>query len=160
MTSAKEMAEIAQQKVNHCLSEKKSFILEAGAGAGKTYALIESIQFLIKQYEKEYKRNGKKIACITYTNRAKENIEKQIRYNTIISVDTIHGFFWSVIKQFQKELKKCVIESENWQQRWQDKYKGTDDIDLPQSRDLENIGDYAIQYTLMANRVIDSKIKL
>ena len=38
---AEKASEEALAKIRECLFEGKSFLLEAGAGAGKTYSLIE-----------------------------------------------------------------------------------------------------------------------
>jgi len=40
----------ADAAVSQCLRDGKHFLLEAGAGAGKTYSLIESLRFLIEPF--------------------------------------------------------------------------------------------------------------
>lgn len=160
MTDAEKVAQEAQDRVYENINLKQSFVLEAGAGAGKTYALIETLKYLITNYESEYKRNGKKIACITYTNRAKDNIANKIKFNPIVSVDTIHGFFWSAIQSFQKELKECIIRSEHWQKRWQNKYFILNDALYPTEWNIDNIKDYKVQYSILANRIINPKDKI
>lgn len=47
------------------ISQKKSFVLEAGAGAGKTYALIQTINYLIDIKGAELALNNQVIVCIT-----------------------------------------------------------------------------------------------
>jgi len=37
-----------QQKINDCLDNFESFCFDAGAGAGKTYALQKSIEHILK----------------------------------------------------------------------------------------------------------------
>jgi DNA helicase-2/ATP-dependent DNA helicase PcrA len=37
-------AQQAEAKVSRCLQEKHHFLLEAGAGAGKTYSLVEALK--------------------------------------------------------------------------------------------------------------------
>ncbi|MBS9436120.1 ATP-dependent helicase [Photorhabdus noenieputensis] len=100
------------------------------------------------------------MACITYTNRSKDNIESKIKFNPIVLVNTIHSFFWSVIQPFQKELKHYVINSPDWRKRWDSKYATFNDSNFPSSWSIENIKDYSIQYTIMANRIVDPKNKL
>lgn len=57
-----------------CLAKGQSFRLEAGAGAGKTYSLIKALRFLIKHNNDVFQKHGKQIACITFTNVAKDEI--------------------------------------------------------------------------------------
>src|SRR5690606_39244582 len=64
----------ALEKLRACIDNNQCFRLEAGAGAGKTYSLIESIRYLIDNQAEEFLRREQKIACITYTNVAKDEI--------------------------------------------------------------------------------------
>lgn len=105
---------VIKKSIIDCINENKSFILEAGAGSGKTYTLIESLKYIIKD-SKQFLKN-KKIACITYTNVAKNEIIERTEYNEKIDVYTIHEFLWNIIKNFQKELAeitKSKLISEN-----------------------------------------------
>jgi DNA helicase-2/ATP-dependent DNA helicase PcrA len=81
----------------------KNFLLSGGAGSGKTHTLIEVIRSLLTEYP------TKNIACITYTNAAKDEIKNRVDNKNLL-VTTIHEFLWANIKQFQSELKKAVIE--------------------------------------------------
>ncbi|WP_141752116.1 UvrD-helicase domain-containing protein [Rothia sp. HMSC065C12] len=92
-----------------CIENKRNFILDAGAGSGKTYTLIESLNYLIDQNGKQYKSTGQKIACITYTNVAVDEIKNRISSGTSVHVSTIHGFLWSIIGKYQKELQEALI---------------------------------------------------
>lgn len=92
-----------------CIENKRNFILDAGAGSGKTYTLIESLKYLIDQNGKQYKSTGQKIACITYTNVAVDEIKNRILSDSSVHVSTIHGFLWSVIGKYQKELQEALI---------------------------------------------------
>ncbi|WP_298152210.1 UvrD-helicase domain-containing protein [Flavobacterium sp.] len=87
------------------IQESKSYVLEAGAGSGKTYTLIQTLNYLIENKGETLKRLDQKISCITYTNVAKNEINKRIENNDLVQVSTIHEFLWSTIKQFQKHLK-------------------------------------------------------
>lgn len=85
------------------IEDKKSFILDAGAGSGKTYSLIQTIEYL----SKKQLRNNQKILCVTFTNVAKDEILSRIAVKTDkIIVSTLHEFIWNFIKQYQTELKK------------------------------------------------------
>lgn len=95
------MVREAIDEVKCCIDNKQSFILEAGAGAGKTYTLMQTIDYI---QSTNYKSN---ILCITYTNVAKEEIKRRSK-NPKIEVHTLHEFLWGFIKQFQIELLKEV----------------------------------------------------
>lgn len=56
----------------------KSFVLEAGAGSGKTYTLIQTLNYLIENKGEDLKYNHQKIICITYTNVAKNEIIERL----------------------------------------------------------------------------------
>lgn len=90
--------------IKECINLNTSFVLEAGAGAGKTHTLMQTIDYI--QSQKNKKSN---ILCITYTNVAKEEIKKRIG-NSNIEVNTLHEFLWGFIKQYQIELKKIVVQ--------------------------------------------------
>ncbi|RCR67122.1 UvrD-helicase domain-containing protein [Larkinella punicea] len=95
--------------VLNCIDTKKSFILEAGAGSGKTWTLIESLKHLTIKHGDFLEKHGKFIVCITYTNVAKKEIINRINNNELVLVLTIHEFLWLIIKSFQTELKEELI---------------------------------------------------
>ncbi|GEM51837.1 DNA helicase [Empedobacter brevis NBRC 14943 = ATCC 43319] len=95
----------AIEEIVSCIDSKQSYVLEAGAGSGKTYSLIQTLRYVIEKRGAELELNGQKIICITYTNVAKNEIIKRIEYNDLVNVYTIHEFLWQSIKQFQKQLK-------------------------------------------------------
>lgn len=86
-----------------CIKEGKNFILEGGAGSGKTYSLISLINALTLEYPE------KTIACITYTNNAVAEIKSRID-NENLWVSTIHEFIWELIHRFQKEIKLELVK--------------------------------------------------
>ncbi|WP_244370068.1 UvrD-helicase domain-containing protein [Pseudoalteromonas xiamenensis] len=92
--------------------------MEAGAGAGKTYSLIESLKYLISLRANEFVVSGKQVACITYTNVAKEEIKARTDNNPLIFADTIHAFSWSVLQNYQEQLRQLIPTlGANWQER-------------------------------------------
>jgi DNA helicase II / ATP-dependent DNA helicase PcrA len=97
-------------KVYEAIDKNQSYRVEAGAGAGKTYTLIKALKYLIKKYEGEFIKNHKKIACITYTNVAKDEIRSRVDNHPIIVADTIHAFAWEVIQGFQQPLRDRLSE--------------------------------------------------
>ena len=97
------------EHIVECIETRRNFILDAGAGSGKTYTLIESLKYLLNQNSKHYRSTGQKIACITYTNVAVDEIKNRILSDSSVHVSTIHGFLWSVIGKYQKELQEALI---------------------------------------------------
>ena len=98
-----------QKNINRCLDNFESFCFDAGAGAGKTYALQKSIEHILKTKGKALKQNNQKILCITYTNAAKDEILDRLGKNSSVIVSTIHEFLWGFIA-IQQEL--LIIEHE------------------------------------------------
>ncbi len=110
-----EAAKEAQAKVDSCLDYGRNFRLEAGAGAGKTYSLVEALKKLISERGRELQRADKKVACITYTEVAREEIAQEIEQHPAILVKTIHAFCWGFMSRFQKELRALVSGLEDKQ---------------------------------------------
>lgn len=94
------------------------FRLEAGAGAGKTYSLIKALKYLIDSQSGELSKKDQRVACITYTNVAKNEIRDRTDNHPIIYADTIHAFSWSFIKQFQATIRNLIPELGD---RWVDR---------------------------------------
>lgn len=116
----------AFKQISQYIEESKSFILEAGAGSGKTYTLIQTLNYLIQNKGDDLKKATQKIVCITYTNVAKNEIKDRIENNELVLVSTIHEFLWGSIKQYQKQLKieLCKLNEINFEK---DKAKGKTD---------------------------------
>ncbi|NOU84141.1 AAA family ATPase [Paenibacillus sp. LMG 31459] len=96
-------------QVYECIDNSESFIIEAGAGSGKTWTLVKALEYIIQKEEKRFQKQHRKVACITYTNVAKEEIISRINGNEIVEVKTIHDFLWKIIEPFQKELKQELL---------------------------------------------------
>ncbi|MFF4989755.1 UvrD-helicase domain-containing protein [Streptosporangium saharense] len=104
------MAELSvAEQVENALDEKRSFLVEAGAGSGKTHTLVHGLRHLLSQHRSELQRRGKSIACITYTNVARRQIIERIADDPLVHVSTIHEFLWSVIGDFQQPLKAEIL---------------------------------------------------
>ncbi|PKM33289.1 MAG: DNA helicase II [Gammaproteobacteria bacterium HGW-Gammaproteobacteria-12] len=106
-------AQEAQRKINEALDAGHSFRLEAGAGAGKTYSLVAALKRLISERGPALVQAGQKVACITYTEVARNEIAQEIEDHPAILVSTIHGFSWAFLRQFQKALRDLVGEMED-----------------------------------------------
>lgn len=114
----------AQEALDHmfrCIDERTSFVFEAGAGAGKTYSLNKSLQKIIVTQGRELLRRNQRIACITFTNVAKDEIEKNTDHHPVLLSATIHSFCWSLIKDFQPSLRMLIPTiSDKWSERIND----------------------------------------
>lgn len=99
------------EQVIDCLERSKSFVVDAGAGSGKTYTLVEALTYLLRKRSDDYLSRGQQIVCITYTNVAVNEIRSRINSDPLVRVSTIHDFLWSVISDHQKELRECILEA-------------------------------------------------
>ena len=100
----------ALEDIQAAFAAGESFVLEAGAGSGKTRTLIETIEWVLREHGEALERAGKSVVCITYTNVAKDEIRRRLNDDPRVVVDTIHEFLWSVCAPFQKELKLEMLE--------------------------------------------------
>ncbi len=94
----------AFENISNLIEQHKSFVLEAGAGSGKTYTLIQTINYLIEKKGAALKLKNQKVVCITYTNVAKNEIIERLEHNPMVLVSTIHEFLWECIKPYNKQL--------------------------------------------------------
>ncbi len=99
------MAGEVEKRIFECIDDGNNFIVDAGAGSGKTWSLVETLKYIIHSKEMEFTKLNKKIVCITYTNVAKNEIIERLEHNSIVVVSTIHDFLWSIIKNYQFEMK-------------------------------------------------------
>ena len=111
---AEEASGRALAEVYRCLRHKESFLVEAGAGAGKTYTLVKALRFLMDRYQHTLPKRHQKIACITFTNVAKDEIDARTDRSPLIYSDTIHGFCWSLISGFQRQLREQLPKLRYW----------------------------------------------
>ncbi|MGF1786986.1 UvrD-helicase domain-containing protein, partial [Photobacterium swingsii] len=99
-----------QSNISSLIDNGMSFYFLAGAGAGKTYALVESLKYYLNKKQNELEKTGRKLACITYTNAAKGEVIERLYENDNITVSTIHSFLWGIIEHHQRELLDIHIE--------------------------------------------------
>ncbi|WP_109005527.1 UvrD-helicase domain-containing protein [Streptomyces rishiriensis] len=92
------------------LDARRSFLVEAGAGAGKTTDLVRALQHLLSNRRTELEAKGRRIACITYTNVAKKKILERISADPLVTVGTIHEFLWSVVQDYPRELWQQILD--------------------------------------------------
>ena len=130
----------AFEQIQILIEEGKSYVLEAGAGSGKTYALIQTLNYHIQNKGDELIKSNQKIVCITYTNVAKNEIIDRIEQNDLVLVSTIHEFLWNSIKQYQKQLKMelCKLNEINLDK---DREKAKEKGKEVNSRYIENLAE-------------------
>lgn len=106
-------AEVAAQRaldeVFRCIRERISFRLEAGAGAGKTYSLVKALQLIIEEDGVQLLRRHQRVACITYTNVATDEVTRRTDGHPAVQASTIHSFCWDLCKSFQAVLRSEVM---------------------------------------------------
>lgn len=111
-------AEIASRaawiKLRSCLDDGSSFLFEAGAGAGKTYSLLAALRHILKDRGREFQRSNQYVACVTYTNVARDMILAQTDGHPAIYCDTTHAFAWLLMSPFQKQLCSLVMDLPGW----------------------------------------------
>lgn len=99
--------------IKQCLNPEspKSFFLYAGAGSGKTYSLVKGLEGFEKDHGTKFRRTGKKIAVITYTNAACNEIIERVKGDPIFHISTIHSFCWLQIKAFHDDIRSWLRAS-------------------------------------------------
>lgn len=150
VSPAEQASELALGQLRKSIEEGQSFKLEAGAGAGKTYSLIEALQYSVQEQGSAMRQRNQRIACITFTNVAKDEIETRTDRNPIIHCDTIHGFCWSLITPYQAQLRQHLVELDAWSTgQWADRLQ-----------EAGGLGDRTIAYTLGHRGITDREISL
>ena len=76
----------------------ENFILQGGAGSGKTESLKRVVQKVLSADHKL------KIACITHTNKAADEIAERISAD--IKVSTIHSFLGGIISPYKRNIQQ------------------------------------------------------
>lgn len=93
------------------LDNPKSFFLFAGAGSGKTRSLVEALKRFRMENIGRLKRNAQKVAVITYTNAACDEIKSRLEFDSAFEVSTIHSFAWELIKPYTSDIKDWLRNS-------------------------------------------------
>lgn len=98
-----------QKNIIEHVNNFKSFRFNAGAGAGKTHALIETLRYITTN-KMATNKNAQKVVCITYTNIAANEIRNRLGNSDAVHISTIHEKLWSIIKRAQPQLLLCHKE--------------------------------------------------
>ncbi len=101
----------ADKKIRDCLDSEQSFSVIAGAGSGKTTSLITALKYLREKKGAEFRRDERRIACITYTNRAVDVISGRLDWDELFFVSTLHSFLWGEINRFTLDIRKALCHS-------------------------------------------------
>jgi DNA helicase-2/ATP-dependent DNA helicase PcrA len=148
----KQQEQQIQKQIFQAIDNYDDMIFNAGAGAGKTYALIESLKYIIEEKGARLNRHNQNVICITYTNVATNEIKERLGNTTLVKVSTIHERLWDLIKNYQKQLVKIhkeKIENEleilqeelNTDSKFQ-KYRDIEDKDIFVQSMIEHKDDY------------------
>ena len=145
LNPAEQASQRALASVYRCLERKESFLVQAGAGSGKTYTLVKALQFLIDRHKHTMPQRHQKIACITFTNVAKDQIDARTDRSPLIYCNTIHAFCWSLINGFQRQLRERLPQLQHWPERIED---------------VGELGERPVEYELGYRGINDRRISI
>jgi len=97
-----------QLKLHLLQDSPQPFIVRAGAGSGKTTSLIKALANLVDSRGDQLRANQQRIACITYTEVAVEEIRGDVGDSPVVHVSTIHSFLWELCRPFQADIGTWV----------------------------------------------------
>src|SRR6185437_2123601 len=100
----------ADETIRGCLdlAAPRSFFLYAGAGSGKTRSLVQAVRDLCRSQGHRLTLTGQKIAVITYTNAACDEIIQRLEFDPRVDVSTIHAFAWSMIRGYDADIRAWI----------------------------------------------------
>ncbi len=101
----------ADKTIAECIAKSMSFSVIAGAGSGKTTSLVEALKTIKNSRGKELRKNGQRVVCITYTNRAVGVISSRLGFDELFYVSTLHGFLWAEIARFQDAIRDALRDA-------------------------------------------------
>lgn len=97
-------------EIQNCLDPqaRRSFFLFAGAGSGKTRSLVAALDHLRGTMGKSLRMRGQKVAVITYTKAARDEIIRRTQFDPVVAVSTIHSFAWTLIEGFNHDIREWL----------------------------------------------------
>ena len=120
-------------QIGQCIDDGFSWIFNAGADSGKTYALVQSLKMLLDKKGPQFYIHGQKVLCITYTNAAADEIKERLGNTPLVLVSTIHERMWEIIgpykdqliKLHRTKLREAIIEKKEQlqEQSWAQAYR-------------------------------------
>jgi DNA helicase II / ATP-dependent DNA helicase PcrA len=98
------------EEIYSCLNldNSKSFFLFAGAGSGKTRSLVKVLKRFRTENINRLRKNAQKVAIITYTNAACDEIKSRLEFDSAFQVSTIHSFAWELINPYIKDIRNWL----------------------------------------------------
>jgi DNA helicase-2/ATP-dependent DNA helicase PcrA len=110
-TASADFDDGADLQIRECLdpSNPRSFFLYAGAGSGKTRSLKNALDWFREHHGAVFRRSGKKIAVITYTNAAADEIRERVGHDNLFPISTIHSFCWQQIGAFHSDIQAWLL---------------------------------------------------
>jgi len=113
----------AFDQVCECIRGNQNFVLQGGAGSGKTETLKQTLDYISTEHPE------KRILCLTYTNLAADEIRSRVPEH--YSVSTIHSFLNELIKDYRKNIHQVIGELfrlDKMEARGPDFYDGDDTL--------------------------------
>lgn len=103
----------ADETIRACLNltSPTSFFLYAGAGSGKTRSLVNAVRDLCERQGRQLTLSGRKIAVITYTNAACDEIKQRLEFDPRVDVSTIHSFAWTLIGGHNADIRAWLSDN-------------------------------------------------
>ncbi|GLF16170.1 UvrD-helicase domain-containing protein [Pseudomonas aeruginosa] len=97
----------ADREIHACIvaTPPQPFVVRAGAGSGKTTSLIKALDWVTSEHGASMRARKQKVACITYTDLATNEILADVNDDPLVHVSTIHSFYWSIATTFQADIK-------------------------------------------------------
>ena len=85
------------EQIKQCLDLQapQSFFLFAGAGSGKTRSLVNALDHVRHTVGKKLRRHGRKVAVITYTKAARDEIIRRTQFTNSQPVGHGHQMNWA-----------------------------------------------------------------
>lgn len=90
------------------LDSPRSFFLFAGAGSGKTRSLVTALKHVQATMSDRLRIKGQRVAVITFTNAASDEIKRRLLFDPLIEVRTIHSFAWSLIEGLNHDIREWL----------------------------------------------------
>ncbi len=100
----------ADEQIRRSLSlvDPRSFFLYAGAGSGKTRSLKDALNSVLEEYGEMFRRRGRQVGVITYTNAARDEILRRVKHDPVFHVATIHSFAWTLIEGRTIDIRRWL----------------------------------------------------
>lgn len=97
----------ADREIHACIKSvpPTPFVVTAGAGSGKTTSLIKAMDRVIAEHGAKMLMKKQKVACVTYTEVAANEIREDVNADALVHVSTIHSFYWTIASSFQADIK-------------------------------------------------------